>query len=256
MNNNDLNIKNKIDAYVRGTLSEVEISALWVDFAKNPELLQDLEIEVGIKKLVTEDLGDKKNATIFTLPSWAWSAAAAAVIIIVGFVQLFKIPSTTSFEQLLVTAIPKDQLETANGIRAKDQTIFIADSILNLGFNAYVSGNTEQALSLYKEVIIKYDYEPYGSKAYLNTGIIYYNDGDYEASIESLNNALDRVEDSRMIEEKATWFLANALVNLGEFEDARKAAAITYSLEGIYRKPAFLLLQKLNYDLGYSDETN
>lgn len=253
MTNNNIDIKKDVDAYVKGTLKEEEIMALWVEFAKNPELLGDLELEVGAKKLIAEKFKKEKQAKVFSMPSWVWSAVAAAVVIIIGFVQLFKVPSATSIDQLVVVVIPKDQLETSDGIRAKDEAIFIADSILNLGFNAYVSGNTQEALKLYKQVIAEYDYEPYGSKAFLNTGIIYYNEAEYEAAIEALKNALDRVADSRMIEEKASWFLANALVNLNQLEEARKAASITYSLEGIYRKPAFLLLQKLNYDLGYSD---
>ena len=253
MANNNLYIKKEIDAYVKGTLREEQIMALWVEFAKNPELLKDLETEVGVKKILTEQPEKKTQSNILALPSWVWTAAAAAVILIIGFVQLFKIPSTTSMGQLLVTAIPKDQLETSDGIRAKDQSIFIADSILNLGFNEYVSGNTAKALELYQKVIAEYDYEPYGSKAYLNTGIIYYNEAEYNTAIDALSNALERVEDSRMIEEKAAWFLANALVNLSKFEEAREAAALTYSLDGVYRKPSFLLLQKLNYDLGYSD---
>lgn len=254
MINNNLNLKKRIDAYVKGTLTEQEITALWVEFAKHPELLDELEIEVGVKELLSKSSKKtpaKKQAKVTRISGWTWIATAAAAVLIVGFLQMFKIPAQTQLEPLLIAEIPSDQLETYDGIRAKDLVISKGDSLLNLGFSAYLSGNLEKALLLYNEVIAKYDVEPYGSKAFLNSGIIYYNKSDYSAAITAFKEALDRVEDSRMIEEKAWWFLGNALVNIGELEQAREAVYNAYALEGVFRKPAFLLLQKLNYDLGY-----
>lgn len=46
----DQDIYKKIDAYVKGTLSNNEIDTLWVEFAKDPELLDRLELEVSLKK--------------------------------------------------------------------------------------------------------------------------------------------------------------------------------------------------------------
>jgi tetratricopeptide (TPR) repeat protein len=131
--------------------------------------------------------------------------------------------------------------------------ITTADSLLNLGFEAIVSGNQDRALQLFNEVISKYDEEPYGSKAFLNKGIVLYNESEYEESILAFREAGERVEDSRMITEKAYWYLGNALINVGELEQARSAIFEAYKLEGIFRKPAFRLLKKLNSDLGNID---
>jgi hypothetical protein len=56
-----------------------------------------------------------------------------------------------------------------------------------------------------------------------------------------------------MILEKAYWYLGNALINIGELEEARSAVYEAYKLEGIFRKPAFRLLKKLSSDLGNVD---
>ena len=256
MSNLNKPIIQQIDAYIKGKLSEDEISELWVEFAKNPDLLVELEVEVGLKELLQNEMSShtvQKKARINNLQGWIWTAAAAAVLLMVSFVQLFQKPSLTSLDELVLTHIQPDQLETADGIRAKEMAIYDADSILNLGFNAVVNGRVEQALMLYTQVIEEYDFEPYGSKAHLNIGIIQYNQGEYDLAIVSLKAALDRVEDSRMIEEKAYWFLGNALVNTGELHQARVAVFEAYRLDGLFRTPAFLLLQKLNYDLGYED---
>ncbi len=256
MSNTNEHIRKQIDAYIKGSLTEEEIMKLWAEFAKNPSLLEELELEIGVKKLIEENVfeAEKKSpANTLQLPRWTWHAAAAAVLLLVALVQLFKIESKTEIGDFIVQSIPADQVETGDGIRAKDMVVATADSILNLGFSALVSGDNEKALALFNEVIENYDIEPYGSKAYTNKGIILYNESDYEASIAAFRSALERVQDSRMITEKAYWYLGNALVNLGRLEEARTAVGYAYSQNGVFRKPAFLLLQKLNDELGVVD---
>jgi len=256
MNDELNNIRKQIDAYVKGALGEQEIEELWVKFAKHPELLEELELEIGVKSLVEDGKsGDaaKKSASIKTLPTWTWHAAAAAILLLVAVVQVFQIPSKANLEEFVVASIKADQLETSDGIRSKDVTITNADSILNLGFNEFVSGNLDRALYLYSEVITEYDYEPYGSKAYLNNGIIYYNMANYDSAIVAFNESLSRNTESKMMQEKAYWYLGNSYANIGELEAARNAAYQAYRLEGVFKKPAFLLIQKLNYDLGYTE---
>ena len=255
MEENKKEIQKQIDSYVKGLLSEEQISELWVQFAKSPELLDELELEVGVRKLIKEETQktSPKPAKVTALPWWTWHAAAAASLLLVVSIQLFQVESKTEIEQFITQSIAPDQIETGDGVRSKEMVVAKADSLLNLGFSAFISGNIQQALSLYNEVIENYDIEPYGSKAFTNKGIVEYNEGDYETSIESFDAALSRVTESRMIEEKAHWYKGNALVNIGELEEARISVLNAYTLDGVFRKPAFLLLQKLNYDLGYVD---
>lgn len=258
MSSTDKDIKKQIDAYVKGQLSEDEILSLWAEFAQNPTLLEDLELEVGLKKIIEEATSEGQastptKASITSLPVWTWHAAAAAVLILIAFVQLLGEPPRTELQQFVVNTVPADQIETADGIRSKEMVLTEADSLLNLGFSALVSGNNTQALSIYNEVIDMFDVEPYGSKAFLNKGILLYNTAEYDSSISAFESTLSRVEDSRMIKEKAYWYLANAFINTGKLEEARTAVINTYSLDGVFRKPAFLLYKKLNYDLGNFD---
>lgn len=253
----EIDIRRKIDAYIKGRLGENEIQDLWYEFAKDPELLDLLELEVNLKELIERESGTIDNnepAPVRKLPKWTWHAAAAAAIILVALVQFFRVDSSVNLDQLVVQNIEPSQIETSNAVRdAKDLRITTADSLLNLGFQAFLSGNDDRALDLYEEVIANYNEEPYGSKAYLNKGIIHYNEFEFQIAIHSFEQALEHVEDSRMITEKAYWYLGNALVNIGELEDARVAVTKTYQLDGVFRSPAFRLLKKLNQELGYSD---
>lgn len=250
----EIEIRKKIDAYIKGKLSEEEIQGLWNEFAKNPELLEILELEVHVKTLIEQKVNDRNNrSVIHRLPKWTWHAAAAAVIVFVALIQFFRVDTPTDLNQFVVQDISPAQLETSDGVRAKEMRLATADSLLNLGFEAVVSGNEDRALELFNEVISKHDEEPYGSKAFLNKGILLYNESDYEAAIMAFREAQERVEGSRMILEKTQWYLGNALVNIGELEQAREAVLKTYQMDGMFRQPAFRLLKKLNNDLGDAD---
>lgn len=246
-------IYKEIDAYIKGTLSEDEIESLWEEFAKNPALLDQLELEVGVKKIIRESISKEKIAPTHSLPNWTWHVSAAAVVLIVALVQIFRVDTPTTLNDFVVINIPNEHLETANGIRSKDVIITSADSLLNLGFAAVSAGNNEKALELFSTVISNYDEEPYASKAYLNRGIIKYNDGAYDESISNFEEAATRANDNRMISEKAYWYLGNAYVNIGELEKALEAVGEAYNRDGIFRKPAFVLYRKLSYDLGEID---
>mgnify|MGYP003634081086 CR=1 FL=1 len=257
-NDKTLNLREKIDAYVKGQLGETDIQELWNEVAKNPALLDDLELEVGVKALLTgqEISSSKKKATLHTLPNWAWHTAAAAVIALVALLQLFRTPTPTELSQFVLKGISPDQIETSDALRSSALGISSADSLLNLGFQAAYTGNNQKALKIFDSIIEQYQQEPYASKAYLNRGIILYNSGDYPNAVVSFNEALSRIEDNRMLTEKAQWFLANAYINTNELEKALKAAGEAYIQNGVFRTQSFRLYQKLNYDLGKIDYEN
>lgn len=247
-------IQKQIDAYVKGQLSEAEIQELWLAFAQRPELLEQLEIEVSVKKIIEDKMSvPREKVRVSKLPVWTWQVAAAAVIAIVALVQIFRVETPTDMSDFLVQEISPANLETPDVLRDNETMVSTADSLLNLGFEAALSGNDERAMELYDMVIAKHDEEPYGSKAFLNKGILLYNKADYEAAVDAFKETVDRVNDSRMITEKAQWYLGNALINIGKLEEAQKAIFEAYQLEGVFRNPAFRLLKKLSDDLGTSD---
>lgn len=255
-NENKIALLKNIDAYVKGELTEAGIESLWFEIAKDPSILDQLEIEVGVRELLkskSNATANNKQAKIRRLPSWAWYASAAAVVLFVALIQFFKIPSQTELHQFVVQTIPLDQFEFADALRSNQVSISKADSLLNLGFEAVFSGNQSKALEYYNQVITEFNKEPYASKAYLNRGIIQYNNDEFVKAIVSFTEAATRGKDSRMIAEKANWFLANTYVQTGELEKALHAAGVTYSKNGVFREQSFRLYQKLNYDLGKVD---
>lgn len=250
-----MNIQENIDAYIKGTLPEEDVERLWMEFAKNPELLDQLELEVSVKEILKKEVGQKKQksapATIHTLPGWFWHASAAAVVLLVISIQVFREPTPTQLEQFLMQEIDPIELEDMETTRGSEDVSSKTDSLFSLALQAATTQSDQQAIALYNELIALSPSEPLFSKSHLNLGIIFYNKGEYDSAIENFSVVAEQAGLSKMIEEKAYWFLGNSLANVERKEEARDAVHKTYMLDGRYKDPAFKLLRKLDYDLGY-----
>lgn len=263
INSRDIDLEKQIDAYLKGKLAEEEVDQLWVELLKNPEYIDLLETEIAVKQIL-QDRQSKKADTPVTpisknpiLDNWKWLAAAASVVILVIAINLLKVDSEQALNQLALGDINiAENLASPEVLRNQAGDLSAADSLLNIGFRAAVSGQVSKALELYQKVIENYKDVPAIAQAYLNIGIIKYNTGAYEPAAEAFSNALKEVKEEPLLKEKAYWYLGNSYINLNRLEDAREAIHNTYIVDGIYRKPAFRLLRKLDYKLGNVDFDN
>lgn len=261
----DLELEKQIDAYIKGKLSEEEAQKLWEKLLQHPEYIELLETELGIKSIMekrSSDIDDNSSASesgvIYSLQKYGkWMAAAAAVAILVVAVNILQVDTNQAIKDSAEKSFNlAENLSSAQIMRDQKSDIAPADSLLNRGFEAAISGEVSQAVEMYDEIIEKYGDQPAAVQAYLNKGIIQYNSGSFGKSIKSFQAVLKNVDDKAVVEEKAYWYLGNAYINIEKLDDAREAIHSAYAMDGIYRKPAFRLLRKLDYELGNIDYDN
>lgn len=262
MNNmsRDLKLEKQIDAYVKGKLTEKEAHELWEKLLLRPDYIELLETELGIKSIVEERSSDtidssssaKESGVIYSLHrSWKWMAAAATVAILVVAISIFQVDTNQSIKDAAEERFNlAENLSSAQIMRDQKSNLAPADSLLNRGFEAAISGEISRALQVYNKIIKDYGNEPAAVQAFLNKGIIQYNNGSFGESIRSFKAVLEKVDHKTIVEEKAYWYLGNAYINIEKLVDARKAIQNAYAMDGIYRKPASRLLQKLDDELG------
>lgn len=255
----DLELEKQIDAYVKGKLSEEEAQKLWEKLLQQPDYIELLETELGVKSILKDSSSNsgqhpsQKSTVIYSLKkSWKWMAAAAAVALLVISINVLQVDTNQNIKEVALNDLNyAEHLSSAQIQRSQKAEIAPSDSLLNKGFEAAISGEVSQALKTYDKIIEKYGDQPAAVQAYLNKGIILYNSGNFGESITSFKAVIDKVSSQKqVIKEKAYWYLGNAYINIEKLNEARDAIHTTYAMDGIYRKPAFRLLRKLDHELG------
>lgn len=272
MNNKsrDLELEKQIDAYVKGRLTEEEAIQLWATLLQRPEYIELLETELGIKAVVDKQAKEQdtpagndvsrepeqeSGGVIYAFRrSWKWAAVAAAVILLVFSLDLFSPDGKRPVGELAVSNINiTDNLSSAPVVRSDTHRQSRTDSLLNAGYQSAISGDLTEAMAIYDTIIETYSGQPVAAEAHLNKGIIQYNKGSYEAAATSFNAALKQVRDNVLTEEKAFWYLGNAYLQVEDLPSAYRAIKEVLEMDGIYRKPAERLLQKLTAELENRD---
>jgi len=260
----DIELEREIDAYVKGNLSEQEAQKLWEKLLQRPEYIELLKTELGVKSILEKrssnnySYSTEENSVIYSIQrSWKWMAAAAAVALLVVSINFFQLDTNKSLQSETPAQFNlAENLSSAEVFRSQKAETLPADSLLNRGFEAALSGDISKAIAAYDEIINKYGDESAATKAYLNKGIIQYNSGGFGESIESFKAVIEKGTKRDVLKEKAYWYMGNAYINIEQLEKAREAIHKVYSMDGIYRKPSFRLLKKLDYKLGNVDYDN
>ncbi|WP_445664006.1 tetratricopeptide repeat protein [Fodinibius sp. AD559] len=260
----DIELEQKIDAYVKGKLSEEEAQKLWEKLLQRPEYIELLKTELGVQSILKKRSSNnhstsaEENGIIYSIQSsWKWMAAAAAVALLVVSINFFQLDTNKSLQSEVPSQFNlAENLSSAEVFRSQKTETLPSDSLLNRGFEAALSGDISKAIAAYDEIINNYSDESAATKAYLNKGIIQYNSGGFGESIESFKAVIKRDTKRKILEEKAYWYMGNAYINIEQPEKAREAIHKVYSMDGIYRKPSFRLLKKLDYKLGNVDYDN
>lgn len=260
----DLELEKQMDAYIKGKLSEKEAQDLWEKLLLRADYIELLETELGVKALMEEQsAGPSKadnsevneSATIYTLKkSWKWIAAAASVAILVVAINFLQFDSGNTTSSWAVNNIDlSSNIASAPVFRSQKGDISAADSLLNRGFQAVISGDITKAIQLYDQIINQHADQPAAVQAYLNKGIIHYNNGEFETAITLFTRTAQKVKESAVTKEKAYWYMGNAYMQLEKFSEAREAIHTAYAMDGIYHQPAFRILKKLDRKLGNDD---
>src|SRR5699024_6974530 len=126
-----------------------------------------------------------------------------------------------------------ENLISASVLRSEHrQQIAPEDSLLNLGYKAAVDGELSKAIRFYNTIVTEYPTKPTAIQAYLNKGIINFNEGSFSDAITSFQAVTNKAQPESFIKEKGYWFLGNAYINIDRLDSARAAILEAYHMDG------------------------
>lgn len=261
----DIALIRKIDAYVKGTLSEEQAEKMWAELLQKPEYIDYLETEMAVRDLVRSrgksgreragretglagGKGQGKSAN--PLPGARWGrVAAAAAVLFLALAYLFWGPrQQPAAEQLALAQIDTRTELALPQVTRGEGDLGTADSLLNAGYHALVLGNREEALRLFGNLARDRRGEADAARAHLNIGILEYNAGRFAQADSAFRAAASNEEATGFVHEKAWWFLGNTFLRMDRPAEARKALERAATFEGPYRGSARRLLDRLPSD--------
>lgn len=247
----DKDIIKKIDQYIRGGLSAREIDKLWIKFLINPEYFDWFETELHLRHLIQKNRPSRIHSLISYKKSIlkdvkTWILAAAAMVAISFGLQFFG----SSVQDLAIRQIEPSELMGADVLRSDTQQADPLDIAINEALATAYEDEIEEAIARFRNIMEAAPAHRQRVRVEMNLGILHYNESEYQQAAEHFKALTGLDLQSKYIEEKSWWYLANSYLNLGQLEDAQEAAFTTYSLDGRYKSPAKILLDRLYTELG------
>ncbi|MEX0929718.1 MAG: hypothetical protein WDZ53_09945 [Balneolales bacterium] len=239
--NNNKHIEELIDLYLHDKLSQDEIEEIWIRILNRPEYLEYLKVN-----LLLHELYKKKLGTQLPLPAryYRWATAMAAVFMVIFFINYFY-PAYEA-PPLTTARIELHELESPFVTRSANQHLVGADSLLHFAFNAAVMGDPYDAIRVYNDLAADQRYDSYAAQAFLNLGILQYNEQCFEDAAQAFLSALAKPAIHPRMKEKLHWYLGHTLINLNAFDSGTASINIVYEMKGTYQSGALHMLRALD----------
>lgn len=238
--NND--IRKQIDRYVNGQLSPEETDRLWAELVRDGEQLDYLKSVANVKAIAQRRSEQRK--TKVTRMYW-YSAVAAAVALLIGvlaYMNFYTSAGTQHVEPVATIELDYYRSDDGNisGRQAEENVIQRAIRLAN-------TGNVGKAITLLQDALQSASKPQRIAKLSLNLGSLYYNQGDFEKSVQFYSRVLEQKSDIDVLMlEKTYWYIGNAYFHLDQLDNARTNIEKAYELNGAYRRVSKSYLDALS----------
>lgn len=226
-------LERKIDLYVNGKLTAEETDELWAELIQDEYYLDYMKSVANLKAIIDERKKAQPSAKIYSLSKVMRYAAAAAVILIAGLIGVMNYTSTNNLNVGPIDQIALDVVRNVDGISETVESEIIKEAI-----KLATDGEINEAIVLLQDELQKTEDPQLKAELALSLGSIQYNDGDYQASIESFETVIAQNEIDILILEKGYWYLGNSYFQMDRLDEAEDAFKRAYELNGAYSRVA------------------
>lgn len=245
-------IMKKIDQYIRGDLKDSEIDELWIEFLKNPELYDLFETELLLRdrgnKTDGEAVLSTQDISFFEIYKKQFLAMAALITLSFGIFMITVIKQTDVRSYAIETIHP-DEIIGADNLRSDQENNLNMDLLLNKGLEAALENRISDAVSHFNSILNNDPDTAQKIKAHYNLGILNYNRGEYQLSVESFETIDINFVEQEYLQEKIMWFLGNAMLQNNQLNDSEEVLRHVVRMKGNYLDEATLLHEHLQKEI-------
>jgi len=246
-------LSRQITRYISGELDDREEDLLWEQFLLNEENYRLFETELNLTDLYRNKkfrVDESNNDNILNSPVKryaAWTASIAALILITSMLYIFPFRSN---DQLASYALPEIEITQMLGseiFRDDSPDASQLDQQMNRSLSLALSGNREEATEILNNLTSESLTSIQKIRVYYNLGIMAYNDGDYQLSLNNfseLNNQPAALKPD-YVEENTRWYIANIYLKQDNAEEAKQLLNRIASESGSHSDRAEALLNSL-----------
>lgn len=225
-------LERKIDLYVNGELNAEETDALWAELIQNEYYLDYMKSVANIKAIIDQKDLKKRRPAESLFPKVA-QYAAAAVILIAAFVGVWNMNTAQNLSVEPVEQIGLDVVRDVDGT-----SDMVTNEVIKKAIRLATDGNTDRAIVLLQDELNSTSKAQNKADVALSLGSIYYNIGNYTASIKNFEIVTSQKNIEVLTTEKGYWFLGNSYFQLDRLEEAKTAFRNAYKLDGAYSRMA------------------
>jgi tetratricopeptide (TPR) repeat protein len=246
-NNNSL--RDTIERFLDGELSESETDELWAELLSSPEDLEYMQTVATLKKMKRDgqlETSDKTLTGVYPIRAGEKSMRVlsgyrkylvAASLLVIGLAVLFRVSIMPEFNGAFE---PITMIEFEIERSGEEPDNF--DRELQYAISHSVTGDLNSSLDRLNSI----DKESLSEEDQFNLitvrGAIYFNMGLYEDAVAIFFeiSEMDRLKPLEL--EKGLWYLANSQVQLNQYEEAVLNIEEVIQLDGAFSRPAKKLL--------------
>ena len=246
-NNNSL--RDSIERFLDGKLSNSETDELWAELLSSPEDLEYMQTLATLKKMKRDgqlETSEKPMTGVYPIRAGEKSTRiisgyrkylVAASLLVIGLAVLFRLSIMPEFSGQFE---PIAMIEFETERSGEEPTNF--DRELQYAISYSVKGDLDSSFERLHSIETETLSEEERFNLITVRGAIYFNTGLYQEAA-AVFTEISKMDQLRPLElEKSLWYLANSQVQLNQYQEAGANIEKVIELDGAFSRPAKKLL--------------
>lgn len=240
----ELNKDDQIDRYVTGKLEDAELWEFRHEMDNNPKLAEEVNLRAEIYQSLADtqkikfrenlkSLRNEKKSAVRFIHSWKVRAVAASIAVVL----LVGAGLTTSlFKTQDNQELYASYFNPESSLLSVRSGTVSDNTSLNLGMLSYDQGQYDESIEIFKSI-------PDNVVARLYCGLAYMNVKNYKAAIDEFNHVL--AHGDNLFTDQAEWNIGLSYLADNKIDEAKKTFTSIAGEKGAYQQKASDLLNEL-----------